>query len=103
MTPTLDRLEMAGVLERGADPDDRSRITLALTERGHLLVRRVNRQLHDWEADLDAAGLHHGCHSAGTAHTASWFEDSTAITSSSSHCRSWIPALPGARRGTPPW
>lgn len=58
MTLTLDRLEAAGWLARAPDPDDRRRITVALTARGQSLVRRVNRQLHDWEADLDSTGLH---------------------------------------------
>jgi len=58
MTLTLDRLEAAGRLERADDPDDRRRITVELTARGHTLVRRVNRELHRWEADLDSTGLH---------------------------------------------
>lgn len=58
MSLTLDRLEAAGRLVRADHPGDRRRITVELTARGHTLVRRVNRQLHDWEASLDAAGLH---------------------------------------------
>ena len=39
ITGTLERLVRRGLLERGADPDDRRRAVLRLTHRGRLLVR----------------------------------------------------------------
>lgn len=49
MTLTLDRLEAAGWLTRSADPSDRRRVVLELTEAGRKLAVAVNSDLHRWE------------------------------------------------------
>jgi DNA-binding MarR family transcriptional regulator len=49
MTLTLDRLEAAGWLTRSADPTDRRRVALELTDAGRELAVAVNDDLHRWE------------------------------------------------------
>jgi DNA-binding MarR family transcriptional regulator len=49
MTLTLDRLEAAGWLTRSADPSDRRRVVLELTDAGRELAVSVNDDLHRWE------------------------------------------------------
>ena len=56
MTPTLDRLAAAGWLTRAADPEDRRRVVIELTDAGHELTVAVNAELHRWEDDLAIAG-----------------------------------------------
>jgi len=52
MTLTIDRLEKAGWLLRSADPADRRRVLVTLTDRGRDLAIAVNRELHRWEDRL---------------------------------------------------
>jgi DNA-binding MarR family transcriptional regulator len=52
MTLTIDRLEKAGWLARSADPSDRRRILVALTDTGRDLAIAVNAELHRWEDEL---------------------------------------------------
>ena len=40
-TKRLDRLERAGLVERGPDPGDRRGVIITLTEAGHELIDRV--------------------------------------------------------------
>jgi DNA-binding MarR family transcriptional regulator len=49
MTLTLDRLEAAGWLTRAADPSDRRRVVVELTDAGRQLAIAVNDNLHGWE------------------------------------------------------
>ncbi len=41
LVPVVDKLERAGLLERGRDPQDRRRIPLAITPEGRALVERM--------------------------------------------------------------
>jgi DNA-binding MarR family transcriptional regulator len=52
MTLTVDRLEAAGWLTRSADPDDRRRVIITLSDAGVAISTRVNDALHAWEAAL---------------------------------------------------
>jgi DNA-binding MarR family transcriptional regulator len=52
MTLTIDRLEAAGWLTRSADPSDRRRVVVELTDAGRELAIRVNDDMHDWEDRL---------------------------------------------------
>jgi len=52
MTLTLDRLEAAGWLTRVADPDDRRRVIITLSQAGVDVSTRVNDALHAWEHTL---------------------------------------------------
>ena len=52
MTLTIDRLEKAGWLTRSADPTDRRRILVTLTDAGRDLALAVNDELHRWEDRL---------------------------------------------------
>jgi DNA-binding MarR family transcriptional regulator len=51
----IDLLVVRGFLERTADPVDRRRITLALTERGHLAAKAVDKATNRVDADLKKA------------------------------------------------
>ena len=53
MSLTLDRLEAKGWVRRSFDPVDRRRVIVELTPAGLRLATRVNKALHEWEADLD--------------------------------------------------
>lgn len=52
MTLTIDRLESSGWLTRSADPTDRRRVVVELTEAGRKLAEQVNADLHTWEDNL---------------------------------------------------
>lgn len=52
MTLTIDRLESAGWLTRSADPSDRRKVLVELTDAGRELAIRVNQDMHDWEDRL---------------------------------------------------
>jgi DNA-binding MarR family transcriptional regulator len=52
MTLTIDRLEKAGWLTRSADPTDRRRVLVTLTDTGRDLTIAVNDELHRWEDRL---------------------------------------------------
>lgn len=52
MTLTIDRLESAGWLTRSADPTDRRRVVVGLTDAGRDLAIRVNDAMHEWEDSL---------------------------------------------------
>lgn len=52
MTLTLDRLEDAGWLTRERGRDDRRRVVLRLTEKGHDLAVAANRSLHAWQETI---------------------------------------------------
>jgi DNA-binding MarR family transcriptional regulator len=52
MTLTIDRLEAAGWLTRAADPDDRRRVIITLSDAGVAISTRVNNALHGWEETL---------------------------------------------------
>jgi len=52
MTLTIDRLESAGWLTRAADPDDRRRVIITLSQAGVEISTRVNDALHAWEEAL---------------------------------------------------
>lgn len=52
MTLTIDRLESAGWLTRSADPTDRRRVVVELTDAGRDLAIRVNDAMHEWEDSL---------------------------------------------------
>lgn len=52
MTLTIDRLEKAGWITRSADPTDRRRILVTLTDAGRDLAIAVNTELHRWEDHL---------------------------------------------------
>jgi len=52
MTLTIDRLEKAGWITRSADPTDRRRILVTLTDAGRELAIAVNAELHRWEDHL---------------------------------------------------
>jgi DNA-binding MarR family transcriptional regulator len=41
LVPVVDKLERAGLLERGRDPQDRRRIPLAITAEGRAMVERL--------------------------------------------------------------
>lgn len=56
MTLTLDRLQAAGWVRRSVDPQDRRRVVVELTRSGMDLATRVNRALHEWEAELELPG-----------------------------------------------
>ena len=56
MSLTLDRLVAKGWVRRSFDPADRRRVIVELTPAGLRLAARVNKALHEWEADLDLAG-----------------------------------------------
>jgi DNA-binding MarR family transcriptional regulator len=55
MTLTLDRLEIAGWLQRAPDQHDRRRVVVSLTAEGRRLAEAVNADLHSWEASLPIA------------------------------------------------
>jgi len=52
MTLTIDRLEKAGWLVRSADPADRRRVLVTLTDAGRNLAIAANDELHRWEDRL---------------------------------------------------
>lgn len=52
MTLTIDRLEAAGWLTRSADPTDRRRVVVELTDEGRDLAVRINDEMHAWEDRL---------------------------------------------------
>jgi DNA-binding MarR family transcriptional regulator len=52
MTLTIDRLEKAGWIARSADPTDRRRVLVTLTDAGRDLAIAVNDELHRWEDRL---------------------------------------------------
>lgn len=52
MTLTIDRLEAAGWLTRSADPTDRRRVLVELTDAGREIAIGVNRDMHAWEERL---------------------------------------------------
>jgi len=52
MTLTIDRLESAGWLTRSADPTDRRKVLVELTDAGRELAIKVNQDMHDWEDRL---------------------------------------------------
>jgi DNA-binding MarR family transcriptional regulator len=52
MTLTIDRLESAGWLTRSADPTDRRRVVVELTDAGRELAIKVNDDMHQWEERL---------------------------------------------------
>jgi DNA-binding MarR family transcriptional regulator len=52
MSLALDRLEAAGWLQRRPDPADGRRVVVEATPVGIALAKRVNDDLHRWEAAL---------------------------------------------------
>lgn len=60
MSLTIDRLESLGWVSRAADPADRRRIVVSLTDDGLAVTTKVNDALHEWEAGLglDPDDLH---------------------------------------------
>ncbi|MDW3218242.1 MAG: MarR family transcriptional regulator [Acidimicrobiales bacterium] len=57
MTKRLDRLEVADLLERRRDPDDRRGVLIAITDAGRDLIDRVLPAVTNAESDLIAAAI----------------------------------------------
>ena len=55
MTHRLDRMVERGLLSRAADPDNRTRVLIRLTDAGYELYARAIREANLVEADLLAA------------------------------------------------
>ena len=63
----VDTLVARGYLERSPDPDDRRRLTITLTERGHAAAATVRAAVEQVDAALtDAVGAEYVAHTRAT-------------------------------------